>query len=107
MIGKWQLGAAIKRFGLTTGNEGSLVISASTTTRAQMGTIRFSGTTAAGDLVFRDLPGMGGQLNQAAYLMSGRIGLVLDFADGTRDMKGFLASQGVATTLDGLGVLFQ
>lgn len=99
---RWTTGAAMTRFGITTGNDGSLVITSSNASTSRIGVIRFVNGAVQGNRIF--IEGIGAMV-EPAYMSSGRIGMV-ERANNESVHRALNTAQGVNVTLAGLGQIF-
>lgn len=89
---------------ITTGNDGSLVITTRSASDSRIGVIRFQGAEPQGDRLFVD--GIK-PMRDPAYLSSGRIGVITTQPNGERLLQALTMSQGSVATMDSLTALFQ
>lgn len=101
---KWRRGALYSGAAITTGNDGSLVITTRSAQDSRIGVIRVQGATAQADRLFLD--GIR-PMQTPAYLSSGRLGVVTRSSGAEGTVQALTMAQGSATTMDGLAALFQ
>lgn len=102
---RWSRVAAVTQFAITTGNDGSLVITTGRgTTNVRVGTALVSGDAITGDRLWSTIEG---GLHQPGYLVAGRLGLVIEASNGDRSLAERRLQDATTVTASGLGALFQ
>jgi hypothetical protein len=102
-VRRWTTGSLTTLYGLTTGNDGSLVITASSSSASRIGVIRFVNKLPQGDRIF--IEGFG-RMIEPAYFSSGRIGMIERLASGESVHRGMDLTSGTTVTLSNLAQLF-
>lgn len=103
---RWSRVAAVTQFAITTGNDGSLVITTGRgTATVRVGTALVTAAdTITGDRLWATIEG---RLHQPAYLVAGRLGLVVQVTNGDRSLAARRIQDAATVTASGLGALFQ